>query len=440
MTRIVFIGAGSVEFTRQLTTDLLRFDDLGPVDLVLHDIDPDRLAVAEGTARLLVAQSGKPMTVSASTDRRRALDGAQFVVNTIQVGGIDGTYKDLRIPASYGLMQTIGDTTGVGGVFRGLRTFPVLSQLAADMAAVCPDAWLLNYTNPMAMNVWWLSVAAPKIEAVGLCHSVYWTVHGLCELIGVPVDDVTYRAAGVNHQAWLYKWESAGESLYPALDEAIAADPELERRVRVEMYRRIGYYPTETSEHSSEYLSWFLRSKEQIERYRIEPLQYIGISEENVAEYEAAKAALAAGEPLPPREDEGAAEYAPQVIHSMCTGAVREIHANVINTGLIDNLPQGACVEVPARVDASGVTPIAVGNIPAQGAVHNRTYLSVAELAVKATLEGNRDLVKQALLCDPNASSTLTPGQIWAMCDELFEAHLAYLPESLGGPVPLVLP
>jgi len=440
MTRIVFIGAGSVVFTRQLATDLLRFDDLDPFELVLHDVDPDRLAVAAGTATQLAAQFGKPMTVRAEANRRKALDGADFVVNTIQVGGIDGTYKDLRIPATYGLLQTIGDTTGVGGVFRGLRTFPVLSQIAADMAAVCPDAWLLNYTNPMAMNIWWLSVAAPAIKSVGLCHSVFWTVHGLCELIGVPVGEVTYRAAGVNHQAWLYQWERDGQSLYPKLDAVIEADPEMKRRVRVEMYRRIGYYPTETSEHSSEYLSWFLRSKEQIEQFRIEPLQYIGISEENVAEYVAAKKAMDEGGPLPPHEDEGAAEYAPQVIHSMCTGTVREIHANVPNASLIDNLHQGACVEVPARVDASGITPIAVGSIPAQGAIHNRTYLSVAELAIKATLDGNRDLVKQALLCDPNASSTLTPDQIWAMCDELFEAHLPNLPESLGGAVPLVLP
>ena len=440
MTRIAFIGAGSVVFTRQLVTDLLRFDDLDPFELVLHDIDADRLAVAEGIAHQLAAQFAKPMTVRAETDRRRALEGADFVVNTIQVGGIDGTYKDLRIPASYGLMQTIGDTTGVGGVFRGLRTFPVLSQIAADMAAVCPQAWLLNYTNPMAMNVWWLSVAAPAIKAVGLCHSVFWTVHDLCELIGVPVGEVTYRAAGVNHQAWLYQWERDGQSLYPRLDEAIAADPGLERRVRVEMYHRLGYYPTETSEHSSEYVSWFLRSKEQIAKYRIDTLQYIGISEDNVAEYRATKAALDAGEPLPPYQDEGAAEYAPQVIHSMCTGRVREIHANVINRGFIDNLPQGACVEVPARVDAEGISPIAVGDIPPQGAVHNRTYLSVGEMAIKATLAGDRTLVKQALLCDPNASSTLTPEQIWAMCDELFEAHHDYLPESLGGPVPLVLP
>ncbi len=440
MTRIVFIGAGSVEFTRQLTTDLLRYDDLDPFELVLNDIDHDRLAVAEGTVKRLAAEFGKPITVQAQADRRRALEGADFVVNTIQVSGINGTYKDLRIPAKYGLLQTIGDTTGVGGVFRGVRTFPVLSQIAADMLAVCPNAWLLNYTNPMSMNLWWLSKAAPQLKAVGLCHSVYWTVNGLCELIGVPMDEVAFRAAGVNHQAWLYQWERDGQSLYPLLDEAIKADPGLERRVRVEMYHRIGYYPTETSEHSSEYLSWFLRSQEQIERFRIDPLQYIGISEDNVKQYEATKAALDSGAPLPPAEDEGAAEYAPQVIHSMCTGQVREIHANVINHGLIDNLPQGACVEVPARVDADGVHPIAVGEIPPQGAVHNRTYLSVGEMAIKAVLEGKRDLVKQALLCDPNASSTLTPEQIWSMCDELFEAHTQYLPETLGGPVPLVLP
>jgi alpha-galactosidase len=438
MTQVVFLGAGSVVFTRQLIGDLLGFDDLPVLDLVLYDINPERLEVALGTAHQISRQRGREIRVRATLDRRDALRGADFVVNMMQVGGIDATRIDLEVPARHGLRQTIGDTTGIGGVFRALRTFPVLSAIAADMIELCPDAWFLNYTNPMAMNVWWMSVVAPEIKTVGLCHSVYWTVVDLCELIGVPFEGTSYRAAGVNHQAWLTEWSRDGESLYPLLDAAIERDPELRRRVRVEIYRRIGFYPTETSEHSSEYLSWFLRSDEQIERYRLRPLEYLGISEENVAEYEAAKIALATGADL--ELEEGAAEYAPQVIHSILTGQKRVIHGNVINHGLIDNLQQGAAVEVPCEVDAAGVRPLAVGSIPAQGAALNRSYLSVAELTVEAARTGNPDLIRQALLADPNASSTLFPEQLWALCDEMVEAHRALLPRSLGGEQELALP
>jgi alpha-galactosidase len=281
------------------------------------------------------------------------------------------------------------------------------------------------------MNVWWISVVAPKLKTVGLCHSVYWTVSDLCELIGVPMEGTHYRAAGVNHQSWLVEWSRDGEDLYPRLREKIAADPELARRVRVEIFSRIGFYPTETSEHSSEYLSWFLRSDEQIARFRLRPLEHIAKSERNVAEYERAKAALAAGEPL--ELEEGAAEYAPQIIHSMLTGAERVIHANVVNHGLIHNLPDGAVVEVPSMVDATGVHPLPFGEVPPQGAALNRTYLSVAALTVEAARTGNPDLVRQAVLVDPNASSSLVPEQIWALCDELTAAHAELLPASLGG-------
>jgi alpha-galactosidase len=433
MPQIVFLGAGSVVFTRQLLADLFRFDDLPSLRIVLHDIDADRLEVARGTAEQVAARFGRDADIAVSLDRREALAGADFVINMIQVGGIAATKVDLEVPAAAGLLQTIGDTTGIGGVFRGLRTFPVLSGIARDMLEVCPDAWFLNYTNPMAMNVWWMSVVAPSLKTVGLCHSVYWTVHDLCELIGVPLEGTHYRAAGVNHQAWLTEWSRDGQDLYPLLREAIERDPELRRRVRVEIFTRIGYYPTETSEHSSEYLDWFLRSPEQIERFRLQPLEYVGISEENVAEFEHAKAVLAEGAEL--ELEDSATEYAPQVIHSILTGTERTIHANVVNDGLIDNLPQGAVVEVPALVDAHGVHPIAVGAIPVQGAALNRTYLSVAELAIEAARTGDPELVRRAVLTDPNASSSLTPQQLWDLCDELTARHADLLPVELGGRV-----
>ncbi|MEU4385556.1 alpha-glucosidase/alpha-galactosidase [Promicromonospora sp. NPDC023805] len=438
MVSIAFIGAGSVVFTRQLVADILRFPELVDARLVLHDIDPERLDVAEATARQVDRQLGGRATVIAALDRRTALDGADFVINMIQVGGVDATIADLEIPARHGLRQTIGDTTGVGGIFRALRTFPVLTALAADMRELCPDAWLLNYTNPMAMNVWWLSVVAPELKVAGLCHSVYWTAHDLAELVGVPVEETRFRAAGVNHQAWLLEWEHEGKDLYPVLRDRIRTDPELERRVRVEIFRRIGYYPTETSEHSSEYLSWFLRSDAQIDRYRLQPLEYVGISRENLAELDRAKQTLAAGGEL--ELEEGASEYAPQIIHSMVTGTRREVHVNVLNRGLIDNLGQDAVVEVPAIVDGSGITPVAMGALPIQCAAVNQAYVSVGRLTVEAARTGDPLLVRQAALMDPNTASTLTPEQIWALCDELTAAHGDLLPEALrssvvvGGP------
>jgi len=440
MPTIVFLGAGSVVFTRQLLTDLLRFPDLPVLDIALHDIDAERLEVARLTAESVARQLGREVRVTASADRREALAGADFVINMIQVGGIAATKIDLELPARRGLRQTIGDTTGVGGVFRALRTFPVLTGIARDMQELCPDAWFLNYTNPMAMNVWWMSRIAPDIKAVGLCHSVYWTVNDLCELVGVPLEGTHYRAAGVNHQAWLTEWSRDGEDLYPRLRAKIAADPELERRVRVEIFRRIGYYPTETSEHSSEYLDWFLRDDAQIERFRLEPLQYIRISEDNVHEFEEARELLGAGRDVPLHEEGDAAEYAPQIIHSVLTGASREIHVNVPNAGLIDNLPHGAVVEVPATVDGAGVHPVVWGSVPPAGAALNRTYLSVAELTIRAAVEGDPELVRRAVLVDPNASSTLTPAELWELCDELTEAHAELLPENLGGRVPHELP
>lgn len=433
MPKITFLGAGSVVFTRQLLTDLLRFDDLPTLDIALHDLDATRLEVARLTALSVARQLGREIRVSDSLDRREALDGADFVINMIQVGGVAATRIDLELPAAKGLRQTIGDTTGIGGVFRALRTFPVLSGIARDMQELCPDAWFLNYTNPMAMNVWWMSQVAPDIKTVGLCHSVYWTVNDLCELIGVPLEGTHYRAAGVNHQAWLTEWSRDGEDLYPRLRDRIAADPELQRRVRVEIFSRIGFYPTETSEHSSEYLDWFLRSDAQIERFRIEPLQYIGISDDNVREFHEAKELLDAGRDIPLHEEGDAAEYAPQIIHSVLTGTPREIHANVPNHGLIDNLPENAVVEVPASVDADGVHPIAWGSVPATGAALNRTYLSVADLTVRAAMAGDPELVRRAVLIDPNAGSTLTPDEIWELCDELTVAHAALLPRALGG-------
>jgi alpha-galactosidase len=296
------------------------------------------------------------------------------------------------------------------------------------MEQVC-DAWLLNYTNPMAMNITYLHHVAPRLKALGLCHSVYWTMVGLCELVDVPFEEVSYWSAGVNHQAWVLRWERGGQDLYPLLDQRIASDPELRRRVRVDMYRRLGYYPTETSEHSSEYVPWYLRHSAEVDRLRINVGEYVSISEANLAEYARVRAELGGADTLP--IDAGSTEYAPQVIHSLETGTARVISANVVNEGLITNLPDGLAVEVPTLLDALGAHPMKVGELPPQCAALNRGFLGPVELAVRAAVDGDPRLVRAAAMVDPNTAATLTVDQIWELCDELTAAHADLLPEPL---------
>jgi len=432
---IAIIGAGSAVFTRELLGDILSFPELKTVRVVLHDIDAERLETAEAIAHATARAADAHPEVLATPDRRRALDGADYVINTIQVGMHDATVRDFEIPERYGLHQTIADTIGIGGIFRGLRTFPVLAGIARDMAEVCPDAWLLNYTNPMAMNVTYLHHIAPTLKVLGLCHSVYWTMIGLCELIDVPFDEVSYWSAGVNHQAWVLRWERAGQNLYPLLDERIAANPELQRRVRVDMYRRLGYYPTETSEHSSEYVPWYLHRDSEVKRLRLNVGEYVGISEANLAEYRQVRTELVHADTLD--IDSSSTEYAPQVIHSMETGTVRVIAANVANDGLITNLPDGFAVEVPTVLDALGAHPVKVGDLPAQCAALNRNYIGPGELAVRAAVDGNPRLVPTAAMLDPNTAATLTVDEIWQLCAELTVAHGDLLPEALRTPARL---
>ncbi|MGZ4594380.1 MAG: alpha-galactosidase [Actinomycetes bacterium] len=431
---ITFVGAGSVVFTRELLADLLAFPELADIRIVLHDIDRERLETAEAIARATSRELGVQPEVVALTDRRRALEGASYVVNTIQVGMHAATVRDFEVPASFGVRQTIGDTLGIGGIFRALRTFPVLAGIARDMLEVCPDAWLLNYTNPMAMNVGYLAAVEPRLKVLGLCHSVYWTVRGLSELVGVPFEEVSYWSAGVNHQAWVLRWEHDGQDLYPRLDDLVARDPELRRRVRVDMYRRLGYYPTETSEHSSEYVPWYLHDAAEIERLRIPVGDYLRISAENLAEYDRVRQLLAAGETL--AIDRDATEYAPQVIHSLETGTRRTIFANVANAGHIANLPDGCAVEVPTALDALGAHPIQVGALPPQCAALNRAFLNVCDLVVRAAVESDPRLVRMAAMVDPNTAATLPVERIWELCDALTAAHGELLPEVLRGSVP----
>ena len=335
--RITLIGAGSVEFTRILLADLSDFPELTEATVVLHDIDPERLATAQQIADATMRATGARFTVEAHLDRRAALDGADFVINEIQVGGFDATLRDFEIPKRFGLRQTIADTLGVGGVFRALRTIPVVLAIADDMDEMCPEAILLNYTNPMAMLCWSVWASGRDTRIVGLCHSVQNTHEQIAEIVGVPEPEIEYLTAGVNHQAWVLRFERDGESLYPLLDEAIARDPDgLARRVRVELYRQFGHFPTESSEHSAEYLPWFMSHDDQLDRYRIPVDEYIRRSQDNLREYAEIKRKLAAGEPLEVLRE---GELAPRYIHAMATGAERIEYGNVRNDGLIENLP-----------------------------------------------------------------------------------------------------
>jgi alpha-galactosidase len=306
----------------------------------------------------------------------------------------------------------------------------VMLGIGRDIADLCPDAWLLNYTNPMAMLCQAYAHGSPHTRIVGLCHSVQHTTRRLAELTGVPFEEITFLGAGVNHQAFILRLERDGEDLYPRLDAAIEADPELRRTVRVELYRRFGYFPTESSEHSAEYLPWLMHDDAALERFRIPVGEYVRRSEENLELYEELKAGLTAGDGF---EIERSVEYAPLIIHAMTTGEPEVIYGNVRNDGLIDNLPDGACVEVPCAVDRTGVRPTRVGELPPQCAALNRTFLNVVELTVRAALEEERELVHQAALLDPNASASLDLDTIRTVCDELLDAHGDALAPGLRG-------
>jgi len=430
VVKVAFVGAGSVEFTRNVVTDLCGYPELsGNLELSLQDISAQRLEHAEALARRIAEQSGSGAVVTASASREEALDGADYVINEVQAGGYAATRHDFDIPAGYGVRQTIADTIGIGGIFRGLRTIPVVLGIAGDMLRVCPDACLLNYSNPMAMLPWAVYEGTGFGNVFGLCHSVRDTHAFLASLVGLDVADVDFLTAGFNHQAFVLRFEHQGQSLYPRLREIIDGSPELQRRVRVEIFRRFGYFPTESSEHSAEYVPWFMRHDDQVKQFRIFVGDYLARSEENLRELDELAAQLASGAALDLAPTD---ELASQFIHSRETGTAREIYVNVRNDGLIASLPPQCCVEVPCDVGADGAKPRPVGELPAQLAALNRTFLNVVELTVRAALDGDREHVYQAALLDPNTAATLTTAQTIAMCDDLLAAHKELLPPALA--------
>ncbi len=435
MVRIVLVGAGSVEFTRNLLGDMLSSPALAGADIVLHDIDPDRLATAERMARWTAGALEATPTISAHLDRRAALRGADFVVNTIQVGGARATRADFDVAARFGLRYTIADTIGVGGVFRGLRTIPVVLGIARDMEEVCPDAWLLNYTNPMAILVRAVAEATP-IKVVGLCHSVFWTIDTLAGYLGVPRDEIAADTAGVNHLAFVRRLEYGGRDLYPDLRRFVEAGrvPQ-DDLVRADLFLRLGAYPTESSEHHAEYNPWFIGKRDAagdaVERFHVPIGEYLDRVAHNLDEYAEARRKLDAGEPF---EIERSGEYAATIAESMTTGVPARFVGNVINHGtLIPNLEADACVEVPCVVDGTGIHPQPMGDLPLHLAAYVRGAVDMQGLTVQAALQRDRQAVGRAVMTDPIVQSHLTLDDAWRLTDAMIEAEAEWLPAWLGG-------
>lgn len=429
MPKITFIGAGSTVFAKNLMGDILSFPELAQSHIVLHDIDAERLRTSEIVGHKVAAATGANPTITATTDRRAALDGADYAICMIQVAGYKpGTVIDFEIPKKYGLRQTITDTLGIGGIMRGLRTIPVLLEMCRDMEELCPDVTFLNYVNPMVMNCWAIDRAS-RIKTVGLCHSVPHTAGELAADMGIPVEEINYLVAGINHMAFYLKLERNGVDLYPALYEVIANGRIPDgNRVRYDMFQRLGYFVTESSEHFSEYVPWFIKRDrpDLIERYNIPLDEYIRRCENQIAGWEALRDYLEA--PDSQVEISRSVEYGSEIIHSLETGQPRVVYGNVPNDQLIDNLPVGVPVEIPCLVDKNGIQPTRIGSLPPHLAALMQANINVHALTVEATLTQRRDHIYHAAMLDPHTAAELDLDQIYALVDDLIEAHGDWLP------------
>ncbi|WP_412030406.1 alpha-glucosidase/alpha-galactosidase [Deinococcus yunweiensis] len=442
--KIAFVGAGSTVFAKNLLGDILSYPELAGADIRLFDINQERLDVTEQVAhRVARAVDARP-TVSATTDRVRALDGADFVINMIQVGGYEpATVTDFEVPKKYGLRQTIADTLGIGGIMRGLRTVPVLVDISRDMERLCPDALHLNYVNPMAMNVWGLARLSPRIKTVGLCHSVQHTAGELATDLGLPVEEIDYLCAGINHVAFYLKFEHRGEDLYPRLMELAESGrvPEW-NRVRYEMLRRLGSFVTESSEHFSEYTPYFIKRDrpDLIEKFNVPLDEYPRRCVSQIGGWEDLRVKLQ--NPDEPLEVKRSVEYGSLIIHSMVTGQPRVVYGNVMNSPvnpdgtpgygkLISNLPDECAVEVPCLVDRQGIQPTRIGRIPPQLAGLMQTNINVQALTVEALVTGNREHIYHAAMLDPHTSAELDLDQIWALTTDLLAQHGDFIPDDL---------
>jgi len=455
MPRITFLGAGGFNFPAQLTLDILSFPELQDSAISLMDVNEQNLQRVYRLLRGVVDRLKLPAKLEATIDRRKALDGADYVIVVWQVGGIEAYTPDVEIPRKYGVDQCVGDTLGPGGVFRGVRSIPAYLEVCADMKEVCPDALMINYANPMSINTW--AVASTGIKCVGLCHSVQGTSWMLASQLGVPYEEVAFKCYGINHQAWFTEFRHKGKDVYPELrrimneqfpspgpevglgkpvrDSSAKGDVYYYERVRTEIMRTFGYFHTESSHHGSEYVMWFRKNKEMIESYIRDRWDYYQIClHHDFAGQEKRIESVTA--PL-----KGSGEYAAKIINSMETDTKRVIYGNVPNYGppgtlpdapvahLIPNLPQNCVVEVACLVDRNGIQPTVPGPLPTGCAAINRMSINVQELAIQAGLTGDRDLLYQAVAIDPFTGAQLTLPRIRQMVDEMFEAESKWLPQ-----------
>jgi alpha-galactosidase len=443
MTVITFIGAGSTVFTKNIAGDMLQRPALANAEIRLMDIDPRRLEESEIVVGKMARTLGGTARVTTFRDQRAALDGANFVVVSFQIGGYEPcTVTDFEVPKKYGLRQTIADTLGIGGIMRGLRTVPHLWSICEDMAQVCPQAIMLQYVNPMAINTWAITAKYPDVRQVGLCHSVQGTAWELARDLGAPIEEIRYRAAGINHMAFYLNFEhrqpdGSFRDLYPALRQGYQEgrfprpshwNPRCPNKVRYEMLMRLGYFVTESSEHFAEYTPYFIKRDrpDLIERFGIPLDEYPKRCVEQIARWQKEAEAYRKADRI---EVKASHEYASEIVNSVITGQPSVIYGNVRNQGFIPQLPEGCAVEVPTLVDANGLQPTVVRDIPPQLIALMRTNINVQELTVQALLTQNPEHIYHAAMLDPHTAAELDLDQIWSLTTDLLAAHGEWLPE-----------
>ena len=423
--KIVFIGSGSIIFVQNLIGDCLLTPCLADAEYALLDIDAEKLALSERMLQRLneSVNSGRAH-IRAYTSQKEALRGADFVISAIQVGGYRRVVPDFEIPAKYGLKQTYADTLGIGGIFRGLRTVPVMQGIVRDMMEVCPDAWLLNYVNPMAI-ITGAMLKSTGVKMVGLCHSVQVCASDLLRGLGMPTDHLRYKIAGINHQAWLLELEQNSVDIYPEVRKRAFARKDIHPdMVRYEIFQRFGYYVTESTQHTAEYTPYFIKRAYPglAELYGVKTEMYRDWGKSQQEYWSHAR--KMENEPLTHTRTK---EFASYILEAMTTGTPFEIAANVLNHGYIENLPQGCCVEVPCVVDAAGITPRRMGRLPEQCAALNRTNINVQELTIEAALTHKREHIYHAAMLDPHTAAELSISDIIALCDEMIESNAGWI-------------